>query len=206
MPKIVDADQRRAEILAALWRVVDRDGASAVSVRSIAREGGWSKSNIGHYFPTQGALLALAMEQAVATVTERILALDLLQCDVDTAIKALATIVPDTPQRRRQASIWLAALNQSASDESVHNAVHDLNTTVRDGIGVILRALQNQRLLASEVDVDEASRLLHTVIDGLSLHVLTDSAMTKRPAVRRTIALALEPMLQESASQVSSSR
>ena len=47
MPKIVDHDARRSLIIYALWRVVARDGASAVSVRSVASEAGVSRSGGG---------------------------------------------------------------------------------------------------------------------------------------------------------------
>src|SRR5690606_38395555 len=40
MPRHVDHTRRREEIASALWRVVQRDGMRAVSVRSVAKEGG----------------------------------------------------------------------------------------------------------------------------------------------------------------------
>lgn len=193
MPKIVDADARRAEILAALWRVVDRDGAQAVSVRSVASEAGWSKSSIAHYFDSQGALLALAIEQSVATVSDRILSLDLLDCTPDIAVRALTAIVPDTARRRRQASIWLVALPQSQVDPTVRAVVRDLNDTVRDGIRLVLTALQANHQLSEGADVEEAIAVLHAAIDGMSLHVLTDPRRSSRPQQEKVLASALRP-------------
>lgn len=201
MPKIVDAEARRAEILAALWRVVDRDGAQAVSVRSVASEAGWSKSSIAHYFDSQGALLALAIEQSVATVSDRIVHLDLLECTPEIAVQALAAIVPDTARRRRQASIWLVALPQSQVDPSVRAVVRDLNDTVRDGIRLVLTALQVNRQLADDADIDEAVMVLHAAIDGMSLHVLTDPRRSS-PAERARVLLAvLRPYLSTAAAR-----
>ena len=38
MPKIVDWDARRDEILSATWRVIARDGIARATIRAIARE------------------------------------------------------------------------------------------------------------------------------------------------------------------------
>ena len=50
MPKIVDHDKRRQLIIDGMWKIVQRDGFDAVSVRSVAAEEGLSKSTIAHYF------------------------------------------------------------------------------------------------------------------------------------------------------------
>ena len=38
MPKIVDWDERRDEILSATWRVIARDGIDGATIRAIAKE------------------------------------------------------------------------------------------------------------------------------------------------------------------------
>lgn len=50
MPKIVDHDERRELYLDAMFRVIERDGADALSIRSVAAEAGGSKSSIANYF------------------------------------------------------------------------------------------------------------------------------------------------------------
>jgi AcrR family transcriptional regulator len=47
MPKIVDWDARRDEILSATWRVIVRDGIAGATVRAIAREAGCSPGILG---------------------------------------------------------------------------------------------------------------------------------------------------------------
>ena len=61
MPKIVDHDERRQELIDALFRVIEAQGPHAVSTRSVASEAGVSKSNIGHYFESQAAMLSAAV-------------------------------------------------------------------------------------------------------------------------------------------------
>ena len=71
MPKIVDHDERRQLLTDALWRVVHRDGARAISIQTVADEAGVSKSNVVYYFPSRGALLTAAVDQ-VNTVAEEV--------------------------------------------------------------------------------------------------------------------------------------
>lgn len=52
MPKVVDPQARRDALSRALWKVVQRDGIGAVSVRSVAAEANCSPSALRHYFPT----------------------------------------------------------------------------------------------------------------------------------------------------------
>ena len=42
MPKDVDHDARREELLEAVWRVIARDGMERATIRAIAKETGWS--------------------------------------------------------------------------------------------------------------------------------------------------------------------
>src|SRR5260370_37299013 len=70
MPKIVDWDARRDEILSATWRVIARDGIARAPIRAIAREAGCSRGILAHYFDDKadilGSALLLSHRRAVA--------------------------------------------------------------------------------------------------------------------------------------------
>jgi TetR/AcrR family transcriptional repressor of bet genes len=76
VPKIVDYDQRREELGAALLEVLARDGIEGVSIRSVAAQAGWTRGVIAHYFADRDELLlyayrlALQREDAVATIRD----------------------------------------------------------------------------------------------------------------------------------------
>lgn len=61
MPKRVDHDQRRRELVDALWRVVARDGFGAVSFREVAAEAEVSVRRVQYYFGTKDQLLLGAL-------------------------------------------------------------------------------------------------------------------------------------------------
>ncbi|MBW0103982.1 TetR/AcrR family transcriptional regulator, partial [Pseudonocardia sp. KRD291] len=57
MPKIVDHDQRREEILDAAIRVIGTVGIDHATTRAIARESGYSTGVLSHYFEDKDELL-----------------------------------------------------------------------------------------------------------------------------------------------------
>ena len=61
MPKIVDHELRRQELLAATWRVIARTGIVGVTTREIAREAGFSTGVLAHYFADKEDILAAAL-------------------------------------------------------------------------------------------------------------------------------------------------
>lgn len=175
MPKIVDHDARRQAIVEALWRVVDRDGFAAVSVRSVAAEAGFSRATIGHYFTSQAAVIAFAVEQNLNSVAQQLITLDLDNCTLDIAVDALLIVVPTTPERRRQAQVWLAlAADPQPKDPAVARSLIHLNVTVRVGMMVVIRAMRRQGLVSpTRNTISEAARL-HALVDGLSVQTLSD--------------------------------
>ena len=68
MPKVVDHEERRAELAAAVWRLASSDGLEAVTVRRVAEEAGWSTGAVVHYFADKEELLLLAF----STVADRV--------------------------------------------------------------------------------------------------------------------------------------
>jgi AcrR family transcriptional regulator len=65
MPKKVSPNERLAEIALATLAVAERDGANAVTIRSVASEMGRTPIVVTHYVPTRSRLLANAVEYAV---------------------------------------------------------------------------------------------------------------------------------------------
>jgi AcrR family transcriptional regulator len=63
MPKIVDHDQYRRELLAQCLELFTRKGYANVTIREIANELGVSTGTLYHYFPTKQAIFEQLFEQ-----------------------------------------------------------------------------------------------------------------------------------------------
>ena len=52
MPKVVDHDQRRVELVQATWRIIAREGIERATMRGIAAEAGFANGALKPYFST----------------------------------------------------------------------------------------------------------------------------------------------------------
>ena len=184
MPKIVDHDERRRVIVEALWRVVARDGAHEISVRHVAAEAGMPKSSIGHYVGTMPQLMGLAVDQLVQENTDYLLSLDLFSLDADMSTEVLYTLVPVSERRRHMSGVWLLLAAQAGADEEFAEVLHRLNASIADGLGDLLRGMQQQGLVDSGRQIDREVRRLHALIDGLALQCMTDPSLRSEADVR----------------------
>jgi DNA-binding transcriptional regulator YbjK len=184
MPKIVDHDERRRIIVEALWRVVARDGAHEVSVRHVAAEAGMPKSSIGHYVGTMPQLMGLAVDQLVQENTDFVVSLDPLDLDADKATEVLCTLVPMSERRRHMSGVWMLLAAQAGADPEIAEVLHRLNASVAEGIGDLLRGMQQKGLVDSSREIDREVRRLHALIDGLALQCMTDPGLRSETDVR----------------------
>jgi AcrR family transcriptional regulator len=174
MPKDVDHDERREELLESVWRVVARDGLEGATIRGMARETGWSAGVLAHYFADKDDII----ESALRLAYERIAARWDEKLDGLTGLAALRELVLDNLPLDDQREIETKFLMNYWS-----RAIRD-----RDGVprpahrGPLLidrlTALVHDGQRAGEITTDQtasdiAERLLG-LIDGFSLHALLD--------------------------------
>lgn len=75
MPKIVDHQARRREIVEASWRVISADGLAGVTMRKIADAAGCSTGRLTHYFANREEIVLAALRavyHAARTRLERV--------------------------------------------------------------------------------------------------------------------------------------
>lgn len=126
MPRQIDSEQRKREIAAALWRVIERQGMAAISVRSVAAEAGWSPGSVRYYFPSQPDLVRFAMELMLERVTTRIRTLWWQTIDAPDPIAATVAVLeeglPLDAARATELHIWRAAHNLARAEPSLAEA------------------------------------------------------------------------------------
>jgi len=206
MPRLVDHEERRAHLLAALWRVVERDGAASISIRHVATEAQVSKSAIAHYFPNRLSLLSAAVEQLHSEAAMTLSRLDLDDGQVQTAVEAVCLAIPDSARRRTQSEVWLLLISERRTDPAVRRLAMELDDRVRATIAVTLSRWVESGLIHRSRDLDIETRRLHGLIDGLSLHVLHDPETLTNEKVRRIVATHLSELAHGSAELASASQ
>lgn len=71
MPKIVDHDARRKEIIEAVWSLISSRGFQSVTMRELAAEAGYANGALSRYFPDKDAVLRAAFRHAYDSTNER---------------------------------------------------------------------------------------------------------------------------------------
>ena len=196
MPKLVDHEQRRAQLAEAVWTVIRRDGLERASVRNVAREAGLSMGSLRHDFATQSELLCFAMQLVGDRARARVRALEPAADARRTAEQLLHQLVPLDDERRAESEVWLAFTGRALVDpqqRAIHQRIHDqLNGACTTAITLLVDA----GLAADGLDVAlEASRL-HALLDGLALHAVMRPERVPPSRVTAVIARHLDTLLR----------
>jgi AcrR family transcriptional regulator len=173
VPKVVDHEQRRRELAAAVWRVIVREGVADVSIRSVAAESGWSSGALRHYFSTRAELLAFACDHVIDQVSGRIAALRPTGGPVEAVRAVLLETMPVDGNRRTEAAIAFSFLVLGLGDPQLAR-VQRRHFTEMHGLCLrLVHALAEQAALDPEAeDLPDLARRLHAVVDGLSVQAL----------------------------------
>lgn len=70
MPKVIDHDQRRRDVIDVTWRLIVKGGIEAATMREIASEAGFANGALKHYFPGKDEIIQGAYERALAMMAE----------------------------------------------------------------------------------------------------------------------------------------
>ncbi|BBY42641.1 TetR family transcriptional regulator [Mycolicibacterium celeriflavum] len=181
MPKLIDRDGRRREIAEAVWRIVVRDGVSAVSIRDVAAEAGLAVGSVRHVFSTKAELLQYSMALVHEQARERVQKHFALQDPRKLAEAVLAEMMPLDDHRRVEMAVNMAVVTESPSDPSLRRVALDAQHAVADACRGVLAVLQHAKLIRDDVDLDYEADRLHALVDGLALHALTVDSKDLRP-------------------------
>ncbi|MEW9551321.1 TetR/AcrR family transcriptional regulator [Nonomuraea sp. NPDC050783] len=213
MPKIVDHDERRREVLSAARRVIVRDGIDAATTRAIAKEAGYSNGVLAHYFADKDEILLSALRQSHQRIRERLAR----KVAGATGLAALRELLLDnlpldaerTQESRLEVSFWSRSLASERLAEVQRTEADELRAAVRELLG---RARAAGELRAGggngggngdrdgsgngsgydDDSLDDLTEHLLALVDGLSLHLLLYPGRLTRVDVERLMLRALD--------------
>ncbi|HCG55716.1 MULTISPECIES: TetR/AcrR family transcriptional regulator [Brevibacterium] len=166
MPKIVDHDQRRRELVEATLRIVVRQGLAGATMRDIAAEAGYANGAIKSYFASKSDLLA-ATYLFVYEATNRRVELSTVGLRGIAALRAFAReVLPVTPELHDEARVVLSFLAEVAQSPDHARITRDTVALWRRWILGWLRQADDAGELAAEVVLEPAADVLLTYLLG----------------------------------------
>lgn len=205
MPRFVDAEQRRADILDAAAIALSEEGYGRMTLRSLAKRMGGSSTLVTHYFSTKDALVTALVERVLAEVagvreqlvaiedpTERVRALiDLFMPTDDASLQDEKVRFALLPYKDTDAAIGELFNRTEPSMREVIRAgldgavaaevLEDLVDVVRAwGSGIVLSAVEHPEIWTPERQVAASDRFL------AMLPLETGQRRPRRPARTRT--------------------
>jgi AcrR family transcriptional regulator len=172
LPKIVDHEERREELIAAVWRVIARDGLDASTIRAIAKETDSSAGALSHYFKDKDDILTFALKLSHRRIRER----QNRKLDGLKGVEALRELVLDNLpldeerelETRLEVGYWARSLTRPEVRKVQGTEAAVLHKRM---VALIIEAQRGGDMDGETAASTIAERLL-ALIDGLSLHAL----------------------------------
>lgn len=162
MPKIVDHAARRDEIGWAVARLIEAEGAHAVTVRAAAAAVGYPPSTLRHYFPNGDQMLAHALVVVRERQKQRLAAVTWPEEQRAALREAWLQALPLDADRLTETHVWLAVSLTARSDEA-RRILADINTGLDRLCDATAHALTSPDQQAA------AATALRAFTDGLAL-------------------------------------
>ena len=160
MPKIVDAQKYRQELLSKCFDLFAEKGYANVTTRQIAKELGVSTGTLYHYFPNKQVLFEQLAEQVCRQDEEAIAHLDKSQ-SISERITALEELLIENQEYVvKQTAIWLDFRQQLSAQEVKDNLVfQQINSRYEQAILELL-----------DLEDSHLAKFIWTLVDGISIN------------------------------------
>ncbi|WP_330309312.1 MULTISPECIES: TetR/AcrR family transcriptional regulator [unclassified Streptomyces] len=172
MPKIVDHDVRRRQIVEAVWALIARRGLDAVTMRDLAAEAGYSNGALAPYFRNKDEILQAAFQYAFESTNTRA---EQAIGDASglTALRRLCLeIMPLDEVRLLEARVVIAFWDRALHDQRMADVHEQAMSLWRDQMRTYLRqAREAGEVTATTPDEPVIDTLLATLM-GFQINAL----------------------------------
>jgi AcrR family transcriptional regulator len=142
VPKIVDHDERRLELVDATWRIIARHGLEGATMREIAMEAGFANGALKPYFPTKDTLLEFAFSHVFNRTNQRIAEVTQGQSGLSALRAFCLEVLPLDEERVNEARIVIPFWQKAVNDPQ-KALIHQ--QSMAEWLTVILRCLAEAR-------------------------------------------------------------
>lgn len=172
---LVDTD-RPSQILDCACVVIARDGAEGLRMAAVAREANVSNALLHYYFATREELIRQAFEYHDRRETrkgnERI---EQIADPIERIRDVLAHELAEDAAVREGWILWSEMLRLAMFNEALRASVADRSARWVGGVATMIRLVQADGSVSSDIDADAAALRLTALVDGLGGHIIVQS-------------------------------
>ncbi len=172
MPRIVDHDERRAELAAAACEAIFRIGIDNLKLTDVGDVAGCTTGTITHYFANKDELTLAALDYAWST-TQQKMAMRLAQDETD-VIGFLSQLLPIS--RENQVAVvvwyhyWLLGMNSPLlAEHRQHSHLAWISL-----LETVLIKMQQRGEIRPEIDVSAEVIGVDAIVNGIALQAILD--------------------------------
>ena len=183
MPKRVDHESRRRELIEASWKVIARDGIEGASLRRVAAAAKCTTGRIAHYFSGRDELILSALRRANARAGARMA--EIAHGDGSAAARLRRVVYEGLPldaARLAEWRIWIAFWAAAAANDDL---ARENARRYRDWQALLSSLLEG---IVSAGTANDSALALVSVVDGLGIR----AALAPTPGNRRLATAAVD--------------
>ncbi|MDF2665693.1 MAG: transcriptional regulator [Microbacterium sp.] len=169
MPRRVDHEARRREIVLATWRLIAERGIEATTMRELARELGLANGSVTHYFPDKSAIITAAFAHVFDATTARF---EQGRARTgDTGLAALRAFLleaaPIDEERALEARIVIAFLEYAAADPALAEMFRGRMRQWQEAFAAMVAEAQERGEVRDGLDVQAVSDAILHAVNGM---------------------------------------
>jgi AcrR family transcriptional regulator len=182
MPKIVDHNARRRELVEASWAVIATEGLEGVTMRKVAEAAGCTTGRITHYFADREALILASLQTSNLATSTRVN--DIINSDLDAHAKLLGMAnqtLPLDEERRIEVKVWLAFWSAATINNTL---AKENDARMEEWFDALLPLVEE---LAPNCDATHEANLLIGLINGLGIQAAVNPSRKNLSMAKETV-------------------
>ncbi|MEU8271996.1 TetR/AcrR family transcriptional regulator [Sphaerisporangium sp. NPDC049002] len=172
MPKIVNHQERREEVVDAARRVILREGIEAATTRAIAKEAGYSNGVLTHYFADKDDILLSALRSSHRRIVHRLKGRLAGRTGLSALREVLADNLPLDEERAQETALEVGFWGRSLAGGTLLEVQREEAAELRYLVRTLLDAAAEAGEITTGDDLDDVTERLLALVDGLSVHRL----------------------------------
>lgn len=170
MPKIIDHNERKTQIVEAAFDIIYHYGFEKATLREIAKKSGFSLGSVQHFFPKQKDIYTFAMDIIFQRFEQRMENVEQIDEDVfENAIRLIKQIVQvQTGQERMENDIWVKFTLMATMDAEYRELKENYRRVNLNFAKHIINMLSHHGYLASSINIEDKAHALIIFVTGLT--------------------------------------